>query len=77
MSPTEVPRDTPLGGTDGVRNRIEIETDRLGWIGIEGPGAGGAATAAAVLADLAAIAAGGGSTWGALPPAMPAGAAAR
>jgi len=67
--PTEVPRESPLGGTNGVRNRIEIETDRLGWIGVEGPGAGGAATAAAVLADLAAIAAGGGSTWGALPPA--------
>lgn len=67
--PTEVPRESPLGGTNGVRNRIEIESDRLGWIGVEGPGAGGAATAAAVLADLAAIAAGGGSTWGALPPA--------
>ena len=67
--PTEVPLDSPLGQTSGVRNRIEIESDRLGWIGIEGPGAGGAATAAAVLADLAAIAAGGGSTWGALPPA--------
>lgn len=67
--PTEVPRESPLGGTNGVRNRVEIETDRLGWIAVEGPGAGGAATAAAVLADLAAIAAGGGSTWGALPPA--------
>jgi homoserine dehydrogenase len=71
--PTEVPRESPLGGTNGVRNRIEIETDRLGWIGIEGPGAGGAATAAAVLADLAAVAAGGGSTWGARPPATAAG----
>lgn len=67
--PTEVPRESPLGQTHGVRNRIEIESDRLGWIGIEGPGAGGAATAAAVLADLAGIAAGGGSTWGALAPA--------
>ncbi len=65
-----VPADTPLGATGGVRNRLEIETDRLGWIGIEGPGAGGAATAAAVLADLAAVAAGRGSTWGALPPAV-------
>jgi len=67
--PTEVPLESPLGQTNGVRNRIEIESDRLGWIGIEGPGAGGAATAAAVLADLAAIVAGGGSTWAALPPA--------
>ena len=71
---SEVPTDSPLGQTNGVRNRIEIESDRLGWIGIEGPGAGGAATAAAVLADVAAIAAGGGSTWGALPPATIAGA---
>ena len=75
--PTEVPRESPLGGTNGVRNRIEIETDRLGWMAVEGPGAGGAATAAAVLADLAAIAAGGGSTWGALPPAPTAIAGAR
>jgi homoserine dehydrogenase len=67
--PTEVPLDSPLGRTEGVRNRIEIESDRLGWIGIEGPGAGGAATAAAVLADIAAIVAGGASTWGALPQA--------
>jgi homoserine dehydrogenase len=67
--PTEVPKDSPLGGTSGVRNRLEVETDRLGWIGVDGPGAGGAATAAAVLADLAAIAAGSASTWGALPPA--------
>lgn len=59
-----------LGSTGGVRNRLEIQTDRLGWIGIEGPGAGGAATAAAVLADLAAVAAGRGSTWGSLPPAV-------
>ena len=55
--PTECPLDSPLGQTHGVRNRIEIETDQLGWIGIEGPGAGGAATASAVLADLVAIAA--------------------
>jgi homoserine dehydrogenase len=67
--PTEVPIESPLGQTHGVRNRIEIESDRLGWIGIEGPGAGGAATAAAVLADVAAIVAGGGSTWAALPQA--------
>ena len=68
-----VPVASALGSTGGVRNRIEIETDRLGWIGIEGPGAGGPATAAAVLADLAAVAAGRGSTWGSLPPAGPAG----
>jgi homoserine dehydrogenase len=71
VGPVSVPAASPLGATGGVRNRLEIETDRLGWIGIEGPGAGGSATAAAVLADLAAIATGRGSTWGALPPAFP------
>jgi homoserine dehydrogenase len=70
VGPVAVPAISALGATGGVRNRLEIETDRLGWIGIEGPGAGGAATAQAVLADLAAIAAGRGSTWGALPPAI-------
>ena len=64
-----VPAASALGSTGGVRNRLEIQTDRLGWIAIEGPGAGGVATAAAVFADLAAVAAGNGSTWGALPPA--------
>jgi homoserine dehydrogenase len=63
-----LPASSALGSTGGVRNRLEIETDRLGWIAVEGPGAGGAATAAAVLADLAAVTAGSGSTWGSLPP---------
>jgi homoserine dehydrogenase len=69
VGPVAVPAMSALGATGGVRNRLEIETDRLGWIGVDGPGAGGAATAQAVLADLAAIAAGRGSTWGSLPPA--------
>ena len=69
VGPVSVPVASALGSTGGVRNRLEIQTDRLGWIGIEGPGAGGPATAAAVLADLAAVAAGRGSTWGALRPA--------
>lgn len=73
VGPIAVPVHSALGSTGGVRNRLEIETDRLGWIAVEGPGAGGAATAAAVLADLAAVAAGGGSTWGSLPPALAAG----
>jgi homoserine dehydrogenase len=68
VGPVSMPAASALGSTGGVRNRLEIETDRLGWIAIEGPGAGGAATAAAVLADLAAVAAGSGSTWGSLPP---------
>ena len=44
VATASVPVASALGSTGGVRNRVEIETDRLGWIGIEGPGAGGAAT---------------------------------
>jgi homoserine dehydrogenase len=67
--PTAVPEASALGQTNGVRNRIEIEAAALGRLAIEGPGAGGTATAAAVLADLLAVRRGGGSTWGDLPPA--------
>ena len=60
---------TPISGIAGVRNRVDIETDRLGAISLEGPGAGGHATAGAVLADLGALIAGHGSTWGSMPAA--------
>ncbi|MBI2780465.1 MAG: homoserine dehydrogenase [Chloroflexi bacterium] len=66
---TAVPEASALGQTNGVRNRIEIEAERLGRLAVEGPGAGGAATAAAVLADLLAVRRGDGSTWGDLPAA--------
>jgi homoserine dehydrogenase len=59
---------TPLGSTDGVQNRIEIEAEPVGSVAFAGPGAGGAATSSAVLGDLVAIARGGGSTWAGLPP---------
>ena len=62
--PTAVPEASALGQTSGVRNRIEIEADQLGRLAVEGPGAGGAATATAVLADLLAVRRGDGSTWG-------------
>jgi Homoserine dehydrogenase len=68
--PTAVPADSPLGRTGGVRNRIEIRGEPIGMVGFDGPGAGGAATSSAVLADLAAIARGAGSTWAWLPPAI-------
>jgi homoserine dehydrogenase len=67
--PTAVPAESPLGQTNGVRNRIEIEVEGLGIVAVEGPGAGGTATAAAVLADLLAVRRGDGSTWGDLPSA--------
>jgi homoserine dehydrogenase len=73
--PTAVPRDSAFGRTDGVRNRIEVRGDRVGVVGFDGPGAGGAATSSAVLGDLAAIAAGRGSTWAELPQTVAAAAA--
>lgn len=61
--------DDPLAGARGVTNVVEIEGSPLGRIVVVGPGAGGPATAAAVLADLVRLARGGGSTWAGLPPA--------
>ncbi len=70
--PTAVPRDSPLGRTGGVLNRIEIEAEPVGTVAFSGPGAGGPATSSAVLGDLVAIARELGSTWAGLPPAGPA-----
>ena len=67
--PTAVPADSPFGWTDGVRNRVEVEAEPLGSIGMAGPGAGGPATSSAVLGDLVAVARGMGSTWAGLAPA--------
>lgn len=68
--PTGVPLDDPLGRTDGVTNRIEVRADPLGSVAFGGPGAGGGATASAVLRDLLAVARGEGSTWAGLPAAF-------
>lgn len=67
--PTIVPLADPIGRTSGVTNRIEIRGDPIGSVAFSGPGAGGAATASAVLGDVLAIARGSGSTWAGLPPA--------
>ena len=64
--PTAVPADSPFGWTDGVLNRIEIDAEPLGSVGLSGPGAGGPATSSAVLGDLVAVARGVGSTWAGL-----------
>ncbi len=69
VEPCAIPIDSPLGRTDGVLNRIEIEGRLVGRVAFEGPGAGGVATSSAVLADCLAVARGAGSTWAALPPA--------
>jgi homoserine dehydrogenase len=66
-----VPVTAPLGRTDGVLNRLEVDADPVGRVSFEGPGAGGPATSSAVLADLLEIARCGLSTWADLPPAAP------
>ncbi len=68
--PTAVPAESPFGRCDGVLNRVEVDALPVGRIAFEGPGAGGAAAASAVLGDLVAIARGVGSTWAGLAPAV-------
>lgn len=67
--PRLLPSDDPLARAVGVTNVLEIQGPPLGRIAVSGPGAGGPATAAAVLADLVRLARGAGSTWAGLPPA--------
>ncbi|MEA2549022.1 MAG: homoserine dehydrogenase, partial [Chloroflexota bacterium] len=66
---TEVSSNSPFGRTGGVINRIEIDGEPVGTVALSGPGAGGAATASAVLGDLIAVTRELGSTWAGLPPA--------
>jgi len=70
VTPRFLPHDDPLAGAKGIMNVIEIEGPPHGRVVIGGPGAGGPATAAAVLSDLIRLARGAGSTWAGLPPAV-------
>ena len=56
VHPTMVPRDSVIAQVDGVTNAVAIESDILGELLMVGPGAGGNATASAVLGDIADIA---------------------
>src|SRR5439155_2577280 len=67
--PRFLPQDDPLAEAKGITNVVEIEGPPQGRIVISGPGAGGPAAAAMVLADLLRLARGEGSTWAGLPPA--------
>ncbi len=69
VRPTLVPLEDPLAQTSGVTNRIEIRARPLGSVALSGPGAGGEATASAVLGDVRAISLARGSTWEGLPAA--------
>jgi homoserine dehydrogenase len=67
--PAAVPSGSAFGRTVGVGNRVEVEAAPIGRVAFEGPGAGGASTSSAILADLRAIARHAGSTWAGLAPA--------
>lgn len=56
VHPTMVPIDSMIAQVDGVTNAVTIEADILGELMLSGPGAGGNATASAVLGDIADIA---------------------
>jgi len=51
VHPTMVPKGSVIGGVDGVLNAVAIDSDAMGLV-LVGPGAGGPATSASVVADL-------------------------
>lgn len=56
VHPTMVPTDSVIAQVQGVTNAVSIHSDLLGEVLLSGPGAGGNATASAVIGDLADIA---------------------
>jgi len=52
VHPAMVPIHSALAQVDGVTNAVAVDTDLLGSILLAGPGAGGDATASAVLSDV-------------------------
>ena len=58
VHPTMVPKESAIAQVMGVTNAVAIDADAAHEITLAGPGAGGAATASAVLSDLADIARG-------------------
>ncbi len=56
VHPTMVPLNSPIAQISGVTNAVAIEADVVGQLMMSGPGAGGGATASAVLGDIADIA---------------------
>jgi len=57
VHPTMVEKSSPIAQIDGVTNAVAIDGDAVGEIMLVGPGAGGSATASAVIGDIADIAA--------------------
>ena len=58
VHPTMVPKDTAIAQVMGVTNAVTIDADAISPITLVGPGAGGAATASAVVSDIGDIARG-------------------
>jgi homoserine dehydrogenase len=58
VHPTMVPKDSAIAQVMGVTNAVTVDADGIAPITLVGPGAGGVATASAVVADLADIARG-------------------
>jgi len=56
VHPTMVPLGSMIGQVDSVTNAVAIEADTVGSLLLSGPGAGGDATASAVIGDVADIA---------------------
>jgi len=56
VHPTMVPTASVIAQVHGVTNAVAVETDILGELLLSGPGAGGNATASAVVGDIADIA---------------------
>jgi homoserine dehydrogenase len=55
VAPVSLPVDSPLAGLRGVDCALEVEVEGHAPVRVQGPGAGGRATAGAVYADLARI----------------------
>ena len=58
VHPTMVPKSSAIAQVMGVTNAVTIDADAVGELTLIGPGAGGEATASAVVADLADVARG-------------------
>jgi homoserine dehydrogenase len=58
VHPTMVPKDTAIAQVMGVTNAVTVDADAVHAITLVGPGAGGMATASAVVADIGDIARG-------------------
>ncbi len=58
VHPTMVPKDSAIAQVMGVTNAVTVDAEGLAPITLVGPGAGGVATASAIVADLADIARG-------------------